>query len=111
GERKLSVPFPLPMSLVNGVSLRAFNTLHYHRQPASRQHSSEHFQSFFFPLDRILHWNRLYGPKGFYQYQCVVPTSHAREARTELLETIARSGLGSFLAVLKGFGSVDSPGM
>ena len=111
GERQMSVPFPLPVSLVNGVSLRAFNTLHYHRQPAGRRRSSEHFQSFFFPLDRILHWNRLYGPKGFYQYQCVVPMSHAREATTELLETIALSGLGSFLAVLKGFGSVVSPGM
>jgi FAD/FMN-containing dehydrogenase len=111
GERKLSVPLPLPMSLVNGVSLRAFNTFHYHRQSAGRRHSSEPFQSFFFPLDRILHWNRLYGPKGFYQYQCVVPMPHAREATTELLATIARSGQGSFLAVLKSFGSVASPGM
>jgi FAD/FMN-containing dehydrogenase len=111
GERKLSVPFPLPMSLVNGVSLRAFNTLHYHRQSAGRRHASEPFQSFFFPLDRILHWNRLYGPKGFYQYQCVVPMPHAREATTELLATISRSGQGSFLAVLKSFGSVASPGM
>jgi FAD/FMN-containing dehydrogenase len=109
--RKMTVPFPPPLSLVNGVSLRIFNTLHYHRQSARQTRTSEHFQSFFFPLDRILHWNRLYGPKGFYQYQCVIPPPVAREATAELLETIARSGLGSFLAVLKRFGAASSPGV
>ena len=110
-SRKLSVPFPLPISLVNGLSLRVFNTLHYHRQWARQKRSSQYFQSFFFPLDGILHWNRLYGPTGFYQYQCVVPNSAGREATAELLEAIAHSGLGSFLAVSKRFGAVDSPGM
>jgi hypothetical protein len=109
--RKLSVPFPLPICLVNGLSLRVFNTLHYHRQSARRRTSSEYFQSFFFPLDRILYWNRLYGPTGFYQYQCVVPPTGAAAAIAELLDTIALSGLGSFLAVLKRFGSMQSPGM
>lgn len=110
-ERNRSVPFPPPVSLVNGLSLRVFNTFHYHRQLTRRRRTRDYFRSFFFPLDGLLHWNRLYGPKGFYQYQCVVPTPHAREATVELLETIARSGQGSFLAVLKGFGSVASPGM
>ena len=110
-ERNRSVPFPPPVSLVNGLSLRVFNTFHYHRQLARQRRTRDYFRSFFFPLDGLLHWNRLYGPKGFYQYQCVVPTPHAREATVELLETIARSGQGSFLAVLKGFGSVASPGM
>lgn len=107
-SRKLSVPFPLPISLVNGVSLRVFNTVHYHRQWTR---TTEYFQGFFFPLDSILHWNRLYGPAGFYQYQCVVPTAVGRDAIAELLEAIALSGSGSFLAVLKRFGAVDSPGM
>ena len=110
-SRKLSVPFPPPISLVNGLSLRVFNTVHYHQQWARQKRTSQYFQSFFFPLDGILHWNRLYGPTGFYQYQCVVPTSDGREATEELLEAIALSGLGSFLAVLKRFGAVDSPGM
>ncbi len=109
--KNMAVPFAPPMSLVNAVSLRVFNTLHYHRQRGRRKRTSVHFQGFFFPLDRILHWNRLYGPAGFYQYQCVVPMSVARDATTELLDTIARSGLGSFLAVLKRFGSPVSPGM
>jgi hypothetical protein len=107
----MAVPFPLPVSLINSVSLRVFNTLHYHRQRARQTRMTEHFQSFFFPLDWILHWNRLYGPTGFYQYQCVIPTPVAQDATRELLERIARSGLGSFLAVLKRFGSVSSPGM
>lgn len=110
-RKSLSVPFPLPVSLVNGVTLRVFNTLHYHKQRARQKRTSEHFQSFFFPLDGILHWNRLYGPAGFYQYQCVIPGAAAQGATAELLETIARSGLGSFLAVLKRFGAVSSPGM
>lgn len=107
-SRRLSVPFPLPVSLVNGVSLRVFNTVHYHRQWKA---TNEHFQGFFFPLDGILHWNRLYGPAGFYQYQCLVPNAVGRDAIAELLEAIALSGLGSFLAVLKRFGAVNSPGM
>ena len=110
-SRQLSVPFPLPISLVNPLSLRVFNTVHYHRQPARHKRTSEHFQGFFFPLDGILHWNRLYGPRGFYQYQCVVPGAVGREATAELLGKIAHSGLGSFLAVLKRFGPVESPGM
>lgn len=109
--RHLTVPFPLPVSLVNGLSLRIFNTMHYHRQRRRVTHGREHYQGFFFPLDRLLHWNRLYGPAGFYQYQCVVPMPVAREATAELLATIARSGQGSFLAVLKQFGHQPSPGM
>jgi hypothetical protein len=105
------VPFPPPISLVNGLSLRAFNTVYYHRQWERQKRTSEYFQRFFFPLDGILHWNRLYGPTGFYQYQCVIPNAVGRDATAELLETIALSGLGSFLAVLKRFGSVGSPGM
>ena len=108
---KMSIPLPLPLSLVNALSLRIFNTLYYRRQLAARKRITQNFQQFFFPLDGIAHWNRLYGPRGFYQYQCVVPTPTAPDATAKLLETIARSGLGSFLAVLKRFGSVSSPGM
>jgi FAD/FMN-containing dehydrogenase len=108
---KLSVPFPLPVSLVNSVSLRVFNTLYYRKQWSRQKRTSEYYGSFFFPLDSIQHWNRLYGPRGFYQYQCVVPTPSAREATAALLDTISRSGQGSFLAVLKRFGAVTSPGM
>ncbi len=109
--RQLSVPFPLPVSAINALSLRVFNTLYYRKQWSRLKRTSEYYRSFFFPLDSILHWNRLYGPKGFYQYQCVIPAPAAREAIAALLDTIARSGQGSFLAVLKQFGTVTSPGM
>ncbi|HEY6484076.1 MAG TPA: FAD-binding oxidoreductase [Steroidobacteraceae bacterium] len=109
--RRKMVPFVPPVSLINSLSLRAFNTLYYHWQRAPQRRSVQDFRRFFFPLDAILHWNRLYGPRGFYQYQCVVPNEVARDATRELLATIASSGLGSFLAVLKRFGSGRSPGM
>lgn len=109
--RRMSVPFVSPVSLVNATTLRLFNTLHYHRHRAARSRAVTDFQSFFFPLDQLRHWNRLYGPRGFYQYQCVLPGASGPEATARLLEIIARSGLGSFLAVLKRFGPIGSPGM
>jgi FAD/FMN-containing dehydrogenase len=107
--RGINVPFAPPFSLVNAASLRVFNTLYYHRPRA--RHSSVWFESFFYPLDSIGNWNRLYGPRGLYQYQCVIPDAAGREGTRALLNAIARSGQGSFLAVLKAFGALESPGM
>lgn len=104
----LAVPFTPPLSLVNGLSLRAFNEAYFHRPLAARQ--TVHYEPFFYPLDGVLHWNRLYGPRGFHQYQFVVPTRE-RAAVDEILRVIATSGQGSFLAVLKTFGERPSPGL
>lgn len=109
--RRLSVPFTPPISLVNAASLRVFNTLYYHLPPGARRRATTHFASYFYPLDSILHWNRLYGPDGLYQYQCVVPVAAGKAATAALLQAIANSGLGSFLAVLKMFGPLKSPGL
>jgi FAD/FMN-containing dehydrogenase len=106
-----AVPFSMPISLVNGLSSRVINTFLYYRQRGRVKRSKDPFQTFFFPLDGIRHWNRAYGPAGFYQYQCVVPPAVAQQATAELLDTMARSGLSSFLAVLKRFGAPASPGM
>jgi FAD/FMN-containing dehydrogenase len=108
---RLSIPFTPPFSLINGASLRLFNTAYYHRQHGTRKRSRVRFEPFFYPLDNILHWNRLYGPRGFYQYQCVIPSASGFDAVRTLLDTIARSGSGSMLAVLKLFGNLSSPGM
>ncbi|MES1928140.1 FAD linked oxidase domain-containing protein [Salinisphaera dokdonensis CL-ES53] len=104
-------PFVTPISMINGATLRPLNTLYFHRkrQPCSRD--TQHFQPYFYPLDGIKHWNRAYGPKGFLQYQCVVPHADARASIAELLERIAAAGAGSFLSVLKVFGDVESPGL
>ncbi|MFC4161798.1 FAD-binding oxidoreductase [Chitinimonas lacunae] len=108
-SRERSVPFTPPISLINGPSLYAFNTLYY-RKPLPKGQALVHYEPYFYPLDGLLHWNRIYGPRGFYQYQCVVPPQDARLTLDLLLERIARSGQGSFLAVLKSFGERPSPG-
>ena len=107
----LKVPFTPPISLINSLSLKAFNTLYFHRQRGDESRCLQHHRPFFYPLDAVLEWNRVYGPRGFYQYQCVVPPAKAHAATLRLLETIAASGMGSFLAVLKQFGAPASRGM
>jgi FAD/FMN-containing dehydrogenase len=109
--RILSVPFAPPFSLVNALSLRLFNSTYFRKQSADKISGPVHYEPFFFPLDSILHWNRIYGPKGFYQYQCVLPVAGEEKGISEILELIARSGAGSFLTVLKKFGDTASPGM
>jgi FAD/FMN-containing dehydrogenase len=103
---RLTMPITPPLSMVNRLSLRPFNLawFHLHREGSSRQH----YEPFFYPLDGIGNWNRLYGPRGFFQYQCVVASPDAVEA---LLSAIADSSSGSFLAVLKEFGDRPSPGL
>jgi FAD/FMN-containing dehydrogenase len=69
------------------------------------------YDPFFYPLDSIGNWNRMYGKGGFVQHQCVVPHAAAPEAMKKILLRISASGEGSFLAVLKAFGNAPSPGM
>ena len=107
----VSVPITLPVSAVNTLTARLLSTLYYRRQRAVRQCSRVHYEPFFYPLDGVLNWNRLYGPRGFYQYQCVIPWAHAHDALQQLLRAIACSGIATFLSVLKAFGSLESPGL
>lgn len=107
----LAMPVTPPVSLVNGLTLRPFNTLYYHRQRARLRGSIQHYAPYFYPLDGIRDWNRMYGPNGFLQHQCVLPPAQARDAVRALLAEIARSGQGSFLAVLKEFGNRPAPGL
>jgi FAD/FMN-containing dehydrogenase len=106
-----NIPLTPPFCLINGTSIRLFNSIHYHAQRSRITRATRPLQEFFFPLDRVDHWNRLYGARGFYQYQCLIPPAAAGPGVAQLLEVIARSGLGSFLAVLKCFGSTASRGM
>ena len=76
-DRALRFPLTPPVSPVTAFSVRLFNELYFHRPGAQQQHALWHYQPFLFPLDRLLEWNRLYGPRGFFQYQCVLPGTEA----------------------------------
>jgi len=106
---RLSVPFTPPFPLINGLTLRAFNAAYFHATRRGRRLIP--YAPYFFPLDAIGEWNRIYGPRGFLQYQCVVPPPAARDAIAELLKRIAASGSGSFLAVLKVFADRQAAGI
>jgi FAD/FMN-containing dehydrogenase len=108
---KKVVPFDFPGWTLNSLSVKAFNTLYYNKQIKHRSHSTVHYDPFFYPLDAIHSWNRIYGKRGFLQYQCVVPIEQGSEAIREVLGRIAAAKTGSFLAVLKNFGDVPAIGM
>lgn len=110
-KKKRSVPFVPPFSLVNRLTLFPFNFAYYGMGRLCAGRKVVHYEPFFYPLDNLLNWNRMYGPKGFYQYQSVVPRENALEATRDMLQAISRSGEGSFLAVLKTFGDRKSPGL
>ena len=109
--RKIRVPITPPVSLVNGLSLRAFNALYWRRASRSRRTARIDYDRMFYPLDAVLDWNRIYGRRGFQQYQAVIPERDARAGIEALLGVVAKSGTGSFLAVLKRCGDVPSPGL
>jgi FAD/FMN-containing dehydrogenase len=110
-RERWAMPFTPPFSLVNRLTLRPFNALYYRRQRAAARRDTVHYAPYFYPLDGIRNWNRMYGPRGFLQYQCVLPPAAARDGIAALMREIAASGSGSFLAVLKEFGTRESLGM
>jgi len=106
-----SIPgFDAPEILINRLTMSAFNWMYFHRQVRHTAKGTVHFEKFFYPLDRIAEWNRLYGQRGFLQYQFVVPYEN-REAVQEILELLAKSREVCTLSVLKVFGAVRSPGL
>ena len=106
-----SVPFEFPRWTLNRWSIAAFNEVFYRKQRADYRKLTTHYAPFFYPLDSITGWNRMYGSRGFYQYQCVVPAADEREATAEILRRIEKSGQGSFLSVLKRFGGKENVGL
>jgi len=110
-EPKLSVPFNFPKKALNRYSVKAFNALYFNKNSTMNSGTSyQYYDSFFYPLDGIANWNKIYGNQGFYQYQFVLPFSE-KAVMEEILNKIVGSGLGSFLAVLKEFGDIESPGL
>ncbi len=110
-EPRRSLPTDRVDGLLNPLTLKLFNAAYHRLGRARAGQSVVHYEPFLYPLDSIAHWNRLYGRRGFYQYQCVIPHAAGREPIRSLLQEISRSGEGSFLAVLKRFGDRRSPGL
>lgn len=102
--RPLTVPLELPSFVLNKHSVACFNYLYYHGKPDLVADRLTPVEDFFFPLDRIGHWNRMYGRRGFTQYQLVLPKAASLKGLTKILTRISAAGLGSFLGVLKLFG-------
>ncbi|ARU56020.1 FAD binding oxidase [Oleiphilus messinensis] len=102
-KRKIDIPFEFPSGALNRHSVKAFNWIYYNFS-SRRAESLVDLETFFFPLDSLLNWNRIYGKKGFVQYQVAFPLASSREGLTEILSIISQAGLGSFLAVLKYLG-------
>ncbi|WP_246191298.1 FAD-binding oxidoreductase [Aureimonas leprariae] len=110
-RRGPAVPMDAPSLFLNRWTIGAMNTAYYalgRRRAGARRVP---YEPFFYPLDAIRDWNRLYGRRGMYQYQSVVPPRFAREATRAMLGEIAKAGQGSFLVVLKTFGVLASPGL
>jgi hypothetical protein len=107
-KRKVSMPFNLPGFALNRYSIRLFNALYYRKGVRTAGRSLVDWDSYFYPLDAILGWNRIYGRRGFAQFQCVLPLDNSGAGLTALLKAISGAGQGSFLAVLKRFGEQNS---
>ncbi len=111
GRTRFGVPVDLPVSALNFPSLKLFNTAYYHRKGSKTDTGLTGYSPFFYPLDQVKNWNRLYGRAGLYQHQSVIPEANARETIALMLEATRQAGQNSFLTVLKRFGAIASPGL
>lgn len=110
-DNKLKIPLTPPFSLINSFSLSIFNEIYFHKQYKKNISSLINYNKFFYPLDFLGNWNNLYGKCGFQQYQCVIPKQDQKKVLTNIMEEISQTNTGSFLAVLKKFGNIKSPGL
>jgi FAD/FMN-containing dehydrogenase len=106
---KFSVPFNFPSYTLNSTTIGLFNAFFYHKNIKKTSDTLVDYRSFFYPLDSIESWNRIYGKRGFIQYQFVVPKLVGRKGIEDILNRISKKGIGSFLAVLKSFGPGTVP--
>ena len=109
GEKRMfSIPLDMPSFLINSLTAQYFNRLYYWRGGRNAGVKLVDWDSFFYPLDAILDWNRIYGRRGFVQFQCVLPLKQSRDGLHALLDSVSKAGVASFLTVLKRFGEQKS---
>ncbi|MFA9212337.1 MAG: FAD-dependent oxidoreductase [Candidatus Methylacidiphilales bacterium] len=106
-KRAINIPFYFPTFILNRLFIRVFNFLFYNKQARSKTNNIIDYNSFFYPLDGLNNWNRMYGKNGFTQYQFVIPFENGKEGLIEILTKISESGCGAFLGVLRTFGPKD----
>jgi len=106
-KKRLNIPFSFPSFTLNNLTVKAFNWLYYKKAPSGVSKQKVDLNTFFYPLDAIRNWNRIYGKNGFTQYQFILPKSVSYDGLKEILQAIAESGKGSFLAVLKLYGKAN----
>lgn len=106
-KKKKNIPFNFPSFALNNLSVKAFNWLYYKKAPDGISQQKVDIDTFFYPLDAINNWNRIYGKGGFTQYQFILPKEKSFDGLKEILEAISFSGKGSFLAVLKLYGKAN----
>ncbi len=111
GKSHLAIPVQPPLNMLNRPLVRLFNIAYRTAKSRKTARHVTNSNAFFFPLDGVAHWNRLYGPKGLVQHQSVIPESGARRTVVELLRAARDAGQASFLTVLKRFGTLASPGI
>lgn len=107
-RKKRGIPFDMPCFLLNRLSVKAFNSLYYSRIKNDFSEQTVDVDTFFYPLDAIDNWNRIYGKNGFVQYQFILPKENSFSGLEKILDMTARSGMAGFLAVLKLYGPANS---
>lgn len=107
----LSVPVDGPQWLLSNPTIRLFNTFWYHKQLGREHRRVVDIEPFFYPLDAVGSWNRLYGKRGMLQYQCVVPMQDGVATMQSVIRELQKGSVASFLAVVKKFGAIESPGL
>ncbi|MCB9094330.1 MAG: FAD-binding oxidoreductase [Halobacteriovoraceae bacterium] len=110
-KQPINIPFNFPDFSLNSLSIKIFNTLYFYKTFGRKIKNTVSYVPFFYPLDSLTNWNRIYGRRGFFQYQCVIPMEKGAETIRELFKVTSHYKEGSFLAVLKNFGSLKSPGI
>jgi FAD/FMN-containing dehydrogenase len=106
-KNNINIPFNFPTFALNNFTVKAFNWLYYSRADDGVSRQKVELENFFYPLDSINNWNRIYGKSGFTQYQFILPKRVSFDGLYEILQTISESGKGSFLAVLKLYGKAN----
>lgn len=107
-RRRATVAFDMPAFLINKFTLGLFNDAYFNLKKKVHRESTVNYDTYFFPLDNIGNWNRLYGARGFLQYQFVLPLDTALEGISQVLFKVSGAGKGSFLSVLKKFGKANA---